>query len=68
MLDTFREFKDQIIPTADAIGKFNDRLKETVEIVMKLPESERAGLLQKLYSGLIGGGKDKSSTQSQTGR
>jgi len=67
MLTTFREFKDQIVPTADAIGKFNDRLKQTVDIIMKMPESERSGLLQRLYSNLTGG-NDKSSTQPQGGK
>ena len=68
MVQTFRELKDQIVPTADAIAHFNARLKETVDTIMKMPEAERSGLLQRLYSNLTGQNNDKSTTQTQGGK
>lgn len=65
MLENFRAFKDQVVPTADAIAKFNSRLKETVDIIMKLPEHERNSFFSK-FAGLFS--DSKSQTQTQSGR
>lgn len=66
MLDNFRQFRDQITPTAEAMGKFNSQLKQTVDIIMRMPEGERSGLFSKMFPALFQ--DHKSQTQTQGGR
>jgi hypothetical protein len=52
--DNFRSFKDTLTPAAEEIAKFNVRLKETIEILSKLPEKDRGVAFGKINQGLFG--------------
>jgi hypothetical protein len=65
--DNFREFKDTLIPAAEQIAKFNANLKQTVEILSKLPEADRAKAFGQINSGLYGTPATPSN-QSQAGK
>jgi hypothetical protein len=62
IVENFQKMSDQIVPTTKAMADFNKQLQATVDIIMKMPEAERAGPLSKLYRGLF------PSDQPQSGR
>lgn len=64
-IQTFRELKDQIVTTAEQVGKFNNNLKEIVKTAMSLPEAQRAGLFQTLFPSKTGGTQVQSGKPSQ---
>lgn len=54
ILKNFRSMKDEIVPSAEAIHKFNQGLNEFVSIVNKMPKDFQAQIYAKMNSGTLG--------------
>lgn len=61
VLENFVKFKDQLVPTADAIREFNKQIAETVAIIDKMNGSDKAKYMEKMGFGA-------PQTQSQSGK
>jgi hypothetical protein len=62
VIENFREFKGDLVQTAEAVSAFNNKLKETVKIAMSLPEAQRMNIFQSLFPG------QKPANQTQAGK
>jgi len=57
ILKNFRSMKDEIVPSAEAIHKFNQGLSEFVGIVNKMPKDFQAQIYSKMNAAQVGGGE-----------
>lgn len=64
MLKSFRSMKDELVPSTEAVHKFNEELRKTVEIISKMPGG--ADAMAKAFGNQVGNTTPSGGTQEQT--